>query len=79
MRRSKEAHARHALAFVRRGSFGCCAHGRRQELAAGGFFVGYPGDAYTCTHEHHDGGDERLAFLIDPDGNNIEAVCMAEK
>lgn len=58
----EEAHASYSLSFVRKGSFGCCVGARRHELTAGGFFVGAPGDAFVCTHEHHDGGDECLSF-----------------
>lgn len=60
-----ELHASHSLSFVRRGSFGCVACGRRHELVAGGVFVGRPGDEYTCTHEHHAGGDECLSIHLD--------------
>lgn len=58
----EEAHGAYSLSFVRKGSFGCCVGARRHELTAGGFFVGAPGDAFTCTHDHHDGGDECLSF-----------------
>lgn len=63
-----ELHTQHSLSFVRRGSFGCLACGRRHELVAGGVFVGRPGDEYTCTHDHHDGGDECLSIHLDPAG-----------
>jgi AraC family transcriptional regulator len=63
----EEVHEHHSLSFVRRGSFGCRAHGSSFELAAGGFFVGFPGDAFTCTHDHHDGGDECLSFQFSPE------------
>ncbi|MFT3953995.1 MAG: AraC family transcriptional regulator [Piscinibacter sp.] len=59
-----ERHSQHALAFVKRGSFGCLACGRSHELVAGGVFVGRPGDEYTCTHEHHGGGDECLSIHL---------------
>lgn len=59
-----EHHTQHALAFVRRGSFGCVACGRTHELVAGGVFVGRPGDEYVCTHEHHGGGDECLSIHL---------------
>lgn len=62
----EEAHERHSLSFVRRGSFGCSALGQRHELAAGGFFIGAPGDAFTCAHDHHHGGDECLSFQFSP-------------
>ena len=38
-------------------------------LAAGGRDNGPPGPRPRY-HQHHDG-----AFVLDPDGNNIEAVC----
>ncbi len=63
----EEVHEYHSLSFVRRGSFGCRAHGSSFELAAGGFFIGFPGDAFTCTHDHHDGGDECLSFQFSPE------------
>jgi hypothetical protein len=49
-----------------RGGFGCRCRGRQFELVAGSMFVGHPGDEYTCTHEHHAGGDECLSFHIEP-------------
>lgn len=61
-----EQHTRHVLAYVRRGSFGCRCRGRQFELVAGSMFVGHPGDEYTCTHEHHGGGDECLSFHLEP-------------
>ena len=30
-------------------------------------FVGFPGDAFTCTHDHHDGSDECLSFRFSPE------------
>jgi AraC family transcriptional regulator len=74
----EEIHEKHSLSFVRRGSFGCQARGSSFELAAGSFFVGFPGDAFTCTHDHHDGGDECLSFQFSPGlaeeiGADIEA------
>lgn len=62
-----ERHSQHSLSFVRRGSFGCLACGRRHELVAGGLFVGRPGDEYMCTHDHHDGGDECLSIHLAPE------------
>lgn len=61
-----EQHTRHVLAYVRRGSFGCCCRGRHFELVAGSMFVGHPGDEYRCTHDHHGGGDECLSFHLEP-------------
>ncbi len=63
----EEFHECHSLSFVRRGSFGVRALGTNVELAAGSFFVGFPGDAFTCTHDHHDGGDECLSFQFSPE------------
>jgi AraC-like DNA-binding protein len=57
-----ESHRRYLLAYVRKGSFGLKAQGRTHDLVAGSLMVGYPGDEYTCTHEHHACGDECLAF-----------------
>lgn len=62
-----ELHTRASLSYVRRGSFGCKALGCHRELIPGSFLVGYPGDEYTCTHEHHDGGDECLSIQLAAD------------
>ena len=62
-----EEHRQHSIAYVRKGSFGCVTHGRHHELVAGSFLVGHPGDEYTCTHDHHDCGDECLAFALAPE------------
>ena len=43
----------------------------KQSLAAGGTNNGEPG-ARPIYHEHYYG-----AFVYDPDGNNVEAVCHA--
>jgi AraC-like DNA-binding protein len=29
--------------------------------------IGYPGDDYVCTHDHHHGGDECLSFQLSPE------------
>jgi hypothetical protein len=50
-----------------RGSFGCQAHGESFDLVTGSLMVGYPGDEYVCTHEHHHGGDECLSFQLAPE------------
>ena len=63
----EEVHELHSLSYVRRGSFGCRALGSQFELAPGGFFLGFPGDAFTCTHDHHDEGDECLSFQFSPE------------
>ena len=57
----------HSISYVRRGSFGCEARGRRAELVAGAFLIGHPGDEFLCTHEHHAGGDECLSFHLAPE------------
>jgi AraC-like DNA-binding protein len=62
-----EEHRDFSLSYVRRGSFGLRTRGRRFELVAGSVLVGHPGDEYTCTHEHHGGGDECLAFHLAPE------------
>ena len=61
-----EQHRDFSVAYVRRGSFGVHARGERYELVAGSILVGHPGDEYTCSHEHHAGGDECLAFHLAP-------------
>lgn len=65
--RAPVAHSRWSLSYVRRGSFGCHCRGRQFHLVPGSFMVGRPGDDYVCTHEHHDGGDECLAFFFAPE------------
>jgi AraC-like DNA-binding protein len=57
----------HSISYVRRGSFGCEARGRRGELVAGAILIGHPGDEFLCTHEHHAGGDECLSFHFAPE------------
>jgi AraC-like DNA-binding protein len=57
-----ETHAKYSISFVRKGSFGYRRGERSFELVAGAVLVGYPGDEYLCTHEHHGGGDECLSF-----------------
>ena len=52
------------MSFVRRGSFGYHVRGRSHELVAGSALVGHCGDEFTCTHEHHHGGDECLSFSM---------------
>lgn len=51
-----------SLSYVACGSFGCTTRGKHYELVAGSFLVGRPGDAYQCSHEHHEGGDACLSF-----------------
>jgi AraC family transcriptional regulator len=57
----------HSISYVRRGSFGCEARGRRGELVAGALLIGHPGVEFLCTHEHHAGGDECLSFHLAPE------------
>ena len=59
-----EVHGRHSVSFVRRGSFGCDTRGKAHELVAGAVLIGYPGDEFLCSHDHHDGGDECLSFQL---------------
>lgn len=59
-----EAHARHSLSFVRTGSFGCRTRSGMFELVSGSVLVGFPGDEFVCTHEHHACGDECLSFQL---------------
>lgn len=65
--RAPVEHSRWSLSYVRRGSFGCRCRGRQFHLVPGSFMVGRPGDDYVCTHEHHEGGDECLAFFFAPE------------
>jgi AraC family transcriptional regulator len=62
-----ESHGRYSLAYVRKGSFGLEARGHKYDLVAGALMVGYPGDEYMCTHEHHRCGDECLSFQLTPE------------
>jgi AraC family transcriptional regulator len=62
-----ESHEAYALSYVRKGSFGCRKRGRSYELVTGSLLVGYPGDEYMCTHEHHGEGDECLSFQFAPE------------
>jgi AraC-like DNA-binding protein len=67
-----ERHASFDVAYVRRGSFGYRARGRRFELVAGSVLVGHPGDEYVCSHDHHAGGDECLSIHLDPE--RVESI-----
>lgn len=62
-----EAHGTYSIAFVRRGSFGYLNRGRHFDMVPGSILVGRPGDEYTCTHDHHEGGDECLCFKLTPE------------
>ena len=61
-----EVHRDYSVSFVRHGSFGYRSRGRLHELVAGSLLVGYPGDEYMCTHEHHCQGDVCLSFKLSP-------------
>jgi AraC-like DNA-binding protein len=61
-----EAHESYSFAFVRKGSFGYINRGRHFDMVPGSFLIGRPGEEYTCTHDHHDGGDECLCFKLAP-------------
>jgi AraC-like DNA-binding protein len=72
-----ERHGEFSLSYVYRGSFGVAARRERHELVAGAVLVGHPGDEYTCSHEHHGGGDECLSFRMTPeavDGLGVEGA-----
>jgi AraC family transcriptional regulator len=62
-----EVHGAYSLSLVRCGSFGYRSRGRSFELVAGSPLVGFPGDEFVCTHEHHAGGDECLSFRLSPE------------
>ncbi len=66
----QELHHNHSISYVRKGTFGCQHRGRLHDLVAGGLLIGYPGDEYMCTHEHHGGGDECLSFHFTQAGLN---------
>ena len=71
-----EQYASHSISYVRKGSFGCRCRGGSFELVAGSILVGYPGDEFTCTHDHVC-GDECLSFflseeLVDAIGDRAE-------
>jgi AraC-like DNA-binding protein len=57
----------HSVSYVRKGSFGCQSRGRTFELVTGSVLVGFPGDEYVCTHDHHVCGDECLSFFLEPE------------
>ena len=61
-----EQHRCHSISYVRKGSFGCRSRGRSFELVAGSVLIGYPGDEYSCSHDHC-GGDECLSFFLGPE------------
>jgi AraC family transcriptional regulator len=67
-----ELFSTHSIAYVRKGSFGFCSRGRSHELVPGSLLVGHADDEYSCTHDHHAGGDECLSFQFAPE--IVEAV-----
>jgi AraC-like DNA-binding protein len=66
-----ERYGCHSVSYVRKGSFGCRTRGRSFELVAGSILVGFPGDEYSCTHDHVC-GDECLSFFLSPE--LVEAI-----
>jgi AraC family transcriptional regulator len=62
-----EVHGAFSISYVRSGSFGYHTRGKCFELVAGSFLIGYPGDEFRCTHEHHGCGDECLSFQLAPE------------
>jgi AraC family transcriptional regulator len=60
-----EAHQSFSVSYVRQGTFGYDSGTRRHELVAGSTLVGYPGDEYSCRHEHQQ-GDRCLSFHLTP-------------
>lgn len=60
-----EQFACHSVSYVRKGSFGCQTRGRTFDLVTGSVLVGFPGDEYVCTHDHHVCGDECLSFFLE--------------
>jgi AraC family transcriptional regulator len=62
-----EIHERFSLSYVRRGSFGCRTRGRHLDLVAGSFLIGFPGDEFMRTHDHHACGDECLSVQLAPE------------
>jgi len=62
-----ELFSSYSISYVRKGSFGYCSRGRRHELVPGSLLLGYAGDEYCCSHDHHRGGDECLSFHFAPE------------
>jgi len=62
-----EQHDAFSIAYVRKGSFGYRSRGESFEMVAGSVVVGYPGDEFVCTHDHHVCGDECLSFRLAPE------------
>ncbi|HEX4597810.1 MAG TPA: AraC family transcriptional regulator [Burkholderiaceae bacterium] len=62
-----ERHEAWSVSYVQRGSFGYRCQGVDYELVPGSVLAGRAGDEYLCTHDHHHGGDECLAFFVGPE------------
>lgn len=62
-----EVHRSHSVSYVRAGTFGCRTRGKSYELVVGSVLIGYPGDEYICTHDHHVRGDECLSIQMTPE------------
>ena len=67
-----EIHHGFSIAYVRKGSFGYHSQGRSHELVAGSLLLGYPGDEFLCSHDHHGCGDECLSFHFTAEA--VEAI-----
>ncbi|MFT3917497.1 MAG: helix-turn-helix domain-containing protein [Anaeromyxobacteraceae bacterium] len=65
-RSSPESHVAHTISLVREGTFSVLTRGHRHELVPGSVLVGHPGDEYTCTHDHGQGGDVCLSIALSP-------------
>jgi AraC-like DNA-binding protein len=68
-----ELHESFAVSFVRKGSFGYHYRGATHDLVSGSVLLGYAGDEFRCTHEHHDCGDECLSFHFTPEA--VDAIA----
>jgi AraC-like DNA-binding protein len=62
-----ELFSSYSISYVRKGSFGFCSRGRQHDLVPGSLLLGHTGDEYSCTHDHHYGGDECLSFHFTPE------------
>jgi AraC-like DNA-binding protein len=77
-RQFEEQHTGFSVSYVRWGSFGYQSRGAAHELVAGATLVGYAGETFQCTHEHHPAGDACLSFklseaLVDSLGGSLES------